>query len=103
MLLIKATGKWSRGQIPGKFFEYIGSRNPILCIGPQDSEVAEIIRAKELGYVVEDNQEEMLDVLRNVYRQFHQGGSLPLLQAAQADPFSSLVMVKKMYALLGSF
>ncbi len=62
-LMIKATGKWSKGQIPGKFFEYVGSRNLVLCIGPKKSEVATLIKKHELGYVVEDNLSEMVSRL----------------------------------------
>lgn len=101
LLLIKATGKWSRGQIPGKFFEYIGSRNPILCIGPQDSEVADIIRENNFGVVVEDNPEDMFSMLKQTYRQFLENGHLPHLNNAQVDIFSAQVMVKKMISLFG--
>lgn len=102
LLLIKATGKWSRGQIPGKFFEYIGSRNLILCIGPQDSEVANIIWENKLGYVVEDNEEEMFATLKTAYQQYLQKGSLVPLQETLIEPFSSVAMVNKMSSLFGS-
>jgi hypothetical protein len=100
LLLIKATGKWSQGQIPGKFFEYIGSRNPILCVGPKESEVADIIRENDLGYIVEDNQEEMLNIMRGVYRQFNEKGSLPTPLDVQTEPFSSKAMVDKMSKII---
>ncbi len=100
LLLIKATGKWSEGQIPGKFFEYIGSRNRILCIGPKKSEVATLINDYELGYVVEDNVKEMLSVLREVYSQYLQAGTFSILSKEQIKPFSSKVMVEKICNVL---
>ena len=101
LLLIKATGKWSKGQIPGKFFEYIGSRNPVLCIGPKDSEVAGLIQEQELGYVVEDEFSEMLSVLGGIYAQYLESGIIPMLTDEQIKPFSSTIMVKKMCRVLG--
>jgi glycosyltransferase involved in cell wall biosynthesis len=100
LLLIKATGKWSRGQIPGKFFEYVGSGNPVLCIGPRDSEVADIINDCRLGHVVEDSHEEMLGIIRKLYARYLETGALPALMEQQVAPFSSPVMVGKMCTAL---
>ncbi|MCP3928441.1 MAG: glycosyltransferase family 4 protein [Bacteroidetes bacterium] len=97
LLLVKATGKWSNGQIPGKFFEYIGSRNPVLCIGPVESEVAELIKTHELGYVVENNLDTMTSVLRNVYKRYIESGALFLSSKEQVSEFSSAIMVEKMF------
>jgi hypothetical protein len=67
LLLIKATGKGSLGQIPAKFFEYLGTMNKILCIGPEKSEVAGIIKNFKFGYVVEKDQTKILEVLKMEY------------------------------------
>lgn len=96
LLLIKATGKWSKGQIPGKFFEYIGSRNPVLCIGPKDSEVASLIQEHELGYVVEDDLAQMVSIVRKIYQQYLQAGTSSMLTKEQIKSFSSAEMVEKM-------
>jgi len=99
LLLIKATGKWSYGQIPGKFFEYIGSHNPVLCIGPQKSEVADLIRDNKLGYVVENDFSKMVSVLSKVYEQYLTTGTTPALTERQVAMFSSETMAKKMYQM----
>jgi len=46
------------GLIPGKVFEYIGSGNPILGIGPIDSHVAEVLEESKSGRMIdwEDNK-----------------------------------------------
>jgi len=102
LLLIKATGKWSRGQIPGKFFEYLGTRNPVLCLGPENSEVSEIISKNSLGFVVEDSHEDMLRILREQYRHYCATGTIARLPEKQVDQFSSSVMVEKLYTALDS-
>ena len=41
------------GLIPGKVFEYIGSGNPILGIGPIDSHVAEVLEESKSGKMID--------------------------------------------------
>lgn len=36
--------------LTGKFFEYMASRRPILCIGPQDGDAAKIIEETQCGF-----------------------------------------------------
>lgn len=38
-----------KGRIPGKLFEYLAARRPILVLGPTDSDVARIVRETESG------------------------------------------------------
>ncbi len=57
--------------LPGKLFEYIASGRPILCIGPNDGDAAEIIRETGSGYVADTNSsEDMLESLRKLYSAF---------------------------------
>lgn len=57
LLLIKGFGPNSANQIPGKLFEYAGSGNPILYLGPVESEAADIVRSLGTGTIVEDDLE----------------------------------------------
>jgi hypothetical protein len=70
LLLIKATGEGSLGQIPAKFFEYVGTKNKVLCLGPKESEVAKIIRELNVGYVIEKDTISLLNILNNEYQLF---------------------------------
>jgi hypothetical protein len=45
------------GVIPGKLFEYIGARRPILSIGSTTAEAADIVREGRLGLVSSDPDE----------------------------------------------
>tara|TARA_B100000902_G_scaffold72396_1_gene77709 strand:- start:24341 stop:25642 length:1302 start_codon:yes stop_codon:yes gene_type:complete len=48
------------GVIPGKMYEYIGAKRPILCIGKEDGDAAEIIKATQTGKVVSFSDESKL-------------------------------------------
>lgn len=52
LLLVLSRGEKSRGWIPSKFFQYLGTGNPILALAPE-GEVREIIRETGAGVSVE--------------------------------------------------
>lgn len=60
--------------LPGKFFEYMAAKRPILCIGPLDGDAAQVISEVKAGIAIEkDNQEEMQNVIRELYQKFKSG------------------------------
>lgn len=70
LLLVKAGTENSRGQIPAKFFEYAGSGNKILYLGPRNCELADLIVQHNLGYVIENDTDELAEILLNEFRNF---------------------------------
>lgn len=52
LLLVLSRGEKSRGWIPSKFFQYLGTGNPILAMAPE-GEVREIVRETGAGVCVE--------------------------------------------------
>jgi glycosyltransferase involved in cell wall biosynthesis len=48
-LLVIPSSKKADEMIPGKLFEYLASRRPIIAIGPSDSDVAEILKTTGAG------------------------------------------------------
>jgi glycosyltransferase involved in cell wall biosynthesis len=56
LLLLRWSDPSELGVVPGKLFEYVGARRPILCVGRADGTVPEIIKARGLGLVSEEPQ-----------------------------------------------
>jgi glycosyltransferase involved in cell wall biosynthesis len=52
LLLVLSRGEKSRGWIPSKFFQYLGTGNPVLALAPE-GEVREIMAAARAGSCVE--------------------------------------------------
>lgn len=52
LLLLEWTDLQAKGGIPGKLFEYLGSRRPILAIGPKGGAIDAILRDTGSGEVV---------------------------------------------------
>lgn len=98
LLLIKATGEGSLGQIPAKFFEYLGTKNRILCLGPEKSEVAGIIQELDAGITVEDDVHRVLDILKNSYQEYLQG-EISTITHPDMDKYESHVMASRLMEL----
>lgn len=59
--------------LPGKFFEYMASGRPILCIGPQDGDAAEIIMQTRSGVVADTgNYEDIREKVSSLYKNYRE-------------------------------
>ena len=64
----------AKGRIPGKLFENMKSERPILCLGPTDSDVAEILRETNTGKTFEYNDYDSLKIhVLELYKKFIEG------------------------------
>lgn len=78
LLLAEIDSPETRAIIPGKFFEYMASRRPILAIGPDDWEVAGMIRQHMLGDVfLHQDAQRMRNTIEHWYSQFKAGTLKP--------------------------
>jgi glycosyltransferase involved in cell wall biosynthesis len=48
------------GVVPGKLYEYIGSRRPILCVGTKEGDASKIIQQTQSGVVIDYNESQIL-------------------------------------------
>ncbi len=53
LLLLLNQSKNAQGILPGKFFEYMATGRPILCLGPKNSDAAAILRETGSGVCLE--------------------------------------------------
>ncbi len=74
LLLIEINSPETKSIIPGKLFEYMVSNRPIIAIGPQDSDFAEIITSTNTGVFYNYNEKDKLKaVILEYYNQYLQG------------------------------
>lgn len=70
LLLINNTPN-ALGIIPGKVFEYLASRRPVLCIGPEEGDSAQIIRKANAGCVTGFTDEQKLEeCIKNMFNEY---------------------------------
>lgn len=60
LLLIEIDSEDTKAIIPGKLFEYLVSETPILAIGPDDSDIQQIIKETNTGSYFNYQQKKML-------------------------------------------
>ncbi len=86
LLLCRWNDRRDDGVIPGKLFEYIGACRPVLAVGSETGEAADIVRAGDFGLV--SNQPAVIaTALRDwIAQKRAHGGRLPdMSSATQAD------------------
>jgi hypothetical protein len=54
LLLLQWNDKRDAGTLPAKFFEYLRARRPVLSLGYEHGDLAEMIREREAGLVAND-------------------------------------------------
>ena len=71
LLLPVNRSKNSQGVIPGKFYEYIGAKRPILLLGPMEGDAAKILRQTKSGIAIDfDDSQAMIRALTDYYRRY---------------------------------
>lgn len=99
LLLIEINSEATKSIIPGKIFEYMVSERPILAIGPQGSDFAEIIENTKTGIFVDYHQREKLKVaLISFYEDFLVGNLKT--DSVEIEQYSRKNLTKKLADLL---
>lgn len=74
LLLIEINSEDTKSIIPGKLFEYMVSNRPIIAIGPQGSDFADIITQTNTGVFFDYSEKAKLkSVILDFYNQFLEG------------------------------
>lgn len=99
LLLVEMNKPETRSIIPGKLFEYLAARRPILALGPQGSDMAAIILETRSGHFFGYQEAELLkeQILR--YYTFYKEGRLQL-DTSDIQQFSRRELTHKMAQLL---
>lgn len=67
----------SMGVIPGKLFEYLAARRPIICIGPLKGDSCRIVNETEAGYTFSfNNKSDLKTTLISLYNEFTETGKV---------------------------
>lgn len=74
LLLVLNDTPNSKGILTGKLFEYLTSRRPILCIGPEDGDAAEMVKECHAGVTCSfQSSGKIKEAIAEFYKQFKNG------------------------------
>ena len=74
LLLIEINSEETRGIIPGKLFEYLMAKRPILAIGPQKWDVQQILEETDSGqYFQYSERNKLKGVILSQYEKYKEG------------------------------
>ena len=90
----------SMGVIPGKLFEYLAARRPIICIGPLKGDSCRIINEAEAGYTFSfNNKPDLKSTLISLYNEFTETGKVEC-SSKSIEKFSRRNLTGQMAELL---
>lgn len=99
LLMVVNKSKNALGILSGKFFEYIAAKRPILCIGPDNGDIAGIINEKQLGYVVGyEDVRRMKSLLKKLYNA-HKSGDLKV-NSKSANEYSRRSLTRQLSEIM---
>ena len=102
LLLIEINSDETKSIIPGKLFEYMISERPIIAIGPEGSDFAEIITSTNTGvFFTYDKKEELKAVLLNYY-ELYQKNNLKV-NAVGLQQYSRKNLTEKLVELINKY
>lgn len=99
LLLVEIDSEETKGIIPGKVFEYMSSKRPILGIGPKNWEVGSIVRETNAGAVFEYSHEIALkNVILNWFETYQKGGLF--VSSKGIEQYSRRELTRKLAAFM---
>lgn len=101
LLLLEIDSEITRGIIPGKVFEYLAAKRPILAVGPERWDVEKILSENGAGQVFQYGDKEAIkNFIFSEYQKFQKGEEL--LVASEISKYHRRETAKKLSVLINN-
>ena len=87
------------GRLPGKLFEYLASRRPVLVIGPEESDASKIVHGVNAGNTCNFNDlEKTISAVKDLYEKYKSGRLIA--NKSDISQYSNRNLTKKLAGFL---
>ncbi len=101
LLLVVDESKESEEIVPGKVYEYIGVRKPIIAIGPVEGAVGRLIKSTNAGFIAHQNRiSEIEEIYLNYYTEWQNGTLISNSDESQISKYERKNAAKYLAELL---
>jgi glycosyltransferase involved in cell wall biosynthesis len=101
MFLIVLTGyKDAEGYMPGKLFEYIATGLPVLGVGPENGDAANLLRESGAGPMIDGSKKELIKAALSQRYNEWSGSDTPVVGKASAQAYSRKAITQQLIHLL---
>ena len=98
-LLVQMGYEGCEGVMPGKIYEYMAARRPVLLFPSDDGILADMIRGTGIGFVAE-SEASALTHLRKLYHKWVNTGAIARPDPVRLAPYSQETQVRRLASLL---
>lgn len=102
LLMIEVNDEESSYAIPGKLFDYLNSKRPIISIGPNISEVSEILNNTNSGRFFNYHDKRNLKLYINQLYKSYKNGTNIISDKSKIDMFKRINLTKKLSEVIVS-
>ncbi|MFA6571021.1 MAG: glycosyltransferase [Bacteroidota bacterium] len=101
LLLIVDEAKESEEIVPGKVYEYIGVKKPVIAIAPEESAIADLIKETKSGMIAhQTNIEKTCEIIEKYYSDWKTGNSTFAPDTEAINKYERREAAKQLAALL---
>ena len=104
LLLLISNSKYSRRILPGKTFEYLRTNKPLIVFGPENGEVAKILKETKSGEIIDyEDYEKTCNHLKKLIENYRENKTIEYRTNSCLESYERKELTKKLVSVFNSY